>query len=65
MDQKTFDDICRISDQTKTLIDQMLSELEVGNQIKETYREFLYLALYREKNAAALAMMEYLTNKPT
>lgn len=64
MDQKTFDDICRISDQTKTLIDQLLSEIEVGNQIKETYREFLYLALYREKNAAALAMMDYLTNRP-
>lgn len=65
MDQKTYDEICKISDQTKTLINQMLEELEIGNQIKETYREFLYVALYREKNAAALAMMEYLTNNPT
>lgn len=65
MDQKTYEEICRISGQTKTLIDQMLSELEIANQIKETYREVLYLALYREKNAAALAMMEYLTNKTT
>mgnify|MGYP007122047045 CR=1 FL=1 len=65
MDQKNYEDICRIGGQTKTLIDQMIEELEVGNQTKELYREFLYLVIYREKNAAALAMMEYLTNKPT
>lgn len=65
MDQNTYSEICRISDQTKTLFDQMLSEMEIGDQLKETYREFLLLAIFREKNAAALAMFEYLTNKPT
>ena len=65
MDQKTYEEICKISDQTKALINQMLDEMEIGNQAKETYREFLMLALFREKNSAALAMFEYLTNKTT
>lgn len=65
MDQKTYEAICRISDQTKTMFDQMLNEMEIGDQLKETYREFILLAIFREKNAAALAMMEYLTNKNT
>ena len=65
MDQKTYSEICRISDQTRTLFEQMLTEMEIGEQLKETYREFILLAIFREKNAAALAMMEYLTNKDT
>lgn len=65
MDQKIYSEICRISDQTRTLFEQMLTELEIGDELKETYRECILLAIFREKNAAALAMMEYLTNKNT
>lgn len=61
MTQFEYDQITKISDQTRTLIEQMLAEMEISNSLKDTYRQFLHLALWREKNAAAVAMLEYFT----
>lgn len=52
-----------ISPQTKNLIDQMIDEIECSQEMKETYREFMLLACYRERNSAALAMLEYMNEK--
>ena len=65
MNQNEYDAIVTISPQTKNLIDQMVEEIECSQQLKETYREFMMLACYRERNSAALAMMEYMhKNQP-
>lgn len=63
MNQNEYDAIVAVSPQTKSLIDQMIEEMEVSQQMKETYREFMLLNCYRERNSAALAMMEYLNKK--
>lgn len=63
MNQNEYDAIVAVSPQTKSLIDQMVEEMEVSQQMKETYREFMLLNCYRERNSAALAMMEYLNKK--
>lgn len=63
MNQNEYDAIVAVSPQTKSLIDQMVEEMEVSQQMKETYREFMILNCYRERNSAALAMMEYLNKK--
>lgn len=63
MNQNEYDAIVAVSPQTKSLIDQMVEEMEVSQQMKETYREFMLLSCYRERNSAALAMMEYLNKK--
>lgn len=63
MNQNEYDAIVAVSPQTKNLIDQMVEEMEVSQQMKETYREFMLLNCYRERNSAALAMMEYLNKK--
>lgn len=63
MNQNEYDAIVAVSPQTKSLIDQMVEEMEVSRQMKETYREFMLLNCYRERNSAALAMMEYLNKK--
>jgi len=65
MNQNEYDAIVTISSQTKNLIDQMVDEIECSQQLKETYREFMLLACYRERNSAALAMLEYMhKNQP-
>ena len=65
MNQNEYDEIVTISPQTKNLIDQMVDEIECSQQLKETYREFMLLACYRERNSAALAMLEYMKkNQP-
>lgn len=63
MNQNEYDALVAVSPQTKSLIDQMVEEMEVSQQMKETYREFMLLNCYRERNSAALAMMEYLNKK--
>ena len=63
MNQNEYDAIVAVSPQTKNLIDQMVEEMEISQQMKETYREFMLLNCYRERNSAALAMMEYLSKK--
>ena len=63
MNQNEYDAIVTVSQQTRNLIDQMVEEMEVSQQMKETYREFMLLNCYRERNSAALAMMEYLNKK--
>lgn len=59
MTEKEFEKIATTSEYTVEIINQLISELEVGNTSKEIYREVILMALHREKTQAAIEMMEY------